>query len=81
MKSVSVKKLRTELPDILKRVEQGEAFVIIYHSKPVGEIIPLKRRQSNRKATSLYDLLEKPFGEITLPEELSSVAMVRADRR
>lgn len=80
MKSVSVKKLRTELPDILKRVEQGEEFLIIYHSKPVGEIIPLKDHRKPKKAASLYDFLEKPFGEISLPENQSSVDLIRADR-
>ncbi|OGQ04285.1 MAG: hypothetical protein A2W61_02910 [Deltaproteobacteria bacterium RIFCSPLOWO2_01_44_7] len=81
MKSVSVKRLREELPAILKDVEEGEEYLIIYRSKPVGEIIPLKKRRSGRRMPSFYDLLDEPFGEIRLPEGKSSLDLIRDDRR
>jgi len=80
MKSVSVKRLREELPEILKKVEAGEEFLIIYHSKPVGEIIPLKKRKRQYPTASLYDFLEEPFGEISLDRGQRASDLVRMDR-
>ena len=39
--TISVKELRLKLPSILERVEKGERFTIIYHSKPIGALSPL----------------------------------------
>ena len=80
MISVSVKQLRTDLPKILKKVEDGEEFLIIYRSKPIGELVPLSRRTAVKRRKSLYDFVEKPFGEVHFGKGKSSVDLIRADR-
>lgn len=42
MKFISTKELRTSLPAIRKRLAKGEEFYLIYQSKPVAKISPLK---------------------------------------
>lgn len=80
MKSVSVKELRQDLPQILKGLEKGDEYLLVYHSKPVGEILPLRKRRSLRHPKTLYDLLKTPFGEVLFPEGQSAVDLIRADR-
>lgn len=81
MNAVSVKQLRTDLPQILARVEAGETFVIIYRSRPVGEINPMPSKAKTPTSSSIYDLLEKPFGEVKLPRGQTSLDLIRKDRR
>lgn len=81
MNSIAVKQLRSELPDILQRVEKGESFIIIYRSKPVGELVPMEKRRGQPSSPSFYQLLEKPFGEVHLPRGTTSADLIRNDRR
>lgn len=81
MNAVSVKRLRTELPAILQRVEKGESFILIYHSRAIGELTPMPKTTAQAGGPSLYDLLAKPFGEIRLPRGATSVDIIRDDRR
>jgi len=39
---INVKTLRTELASILKRVERGERFTVLYRSRPVFRIVPME---------------------------------------
>ena len=80
MKTVSVKQLRQELPQVLKNLGKGEEYLLIYHSKPVGELIPLRKRKGAKKTKDLYELLEQSYGEITLPEGQGAADLIRADR-
>jgi antitoxin (DNA-binding transcriptional repressor) of toxin-antitoxin stability system len=80
MKSVSVKQLRLELPHVLKEVEQGEEFLIIYHSKPIGEIIPLRRRQRRGRQKDIFKLLKEPWPELNFPKGKTAADLIREDR-
>ncbi len=49
-KTISVKELRMNFPKIKKELDSGVSFVIIYRSKPLANLTPLK-------------FYSKPFGE------------------
>ena len=39
---------KTHLPQLLRRVQEGERFVITKHNRPVAELIPYRPRDSAR---------------------------------
>lgn len=39
---------KTHLPQLLRRVQKGERFVITKHNRPVAELIPYRRRDPAR---------------------------------
>jgi prevent-host-death family protein len=46
MKNVlNVKELRSSLPEIIKRVRQGDRFTILYRSKPAFRIVPVEAEE------------------------------------
>ncbi len=51
-KTISVKELRMNFPKIKKELDRGVNFVVIYRSKPLANLTPIK-------------LYSKPFGDIT----------------
>ncbi len=51
MNSISVKELRMKMPEIVNKLKKGESFVIIYRSKPLATLSPLKT-------------FTRPFGEL-----------------
>lgn len=48
MPEVGAFEAKTHLPKLLKRVQQGERFVITRHNHPVAELIPFRQRDSAR---------------------------------
>jgi prevent-host-death family protein len=40
MANLSIQELKQNLADILRRIEQGETFVITRHGKPVARLCP-----------------------------------------
>lgn len=39
---------KTHLPQLLRRVQEGEQFVITKHNRPVAELIPFRQRDTVR---------------------------------
>lgn len=39
--SINAKALRASLPDVVRRVQKGARFTVIYRSRPAFQIIPL----------------------------------------
>lgn len=39
---------KTHLPRLLRRVQEGERFVITKHNRPVAELIPFRQRDHAR---------------------------------
>ena len=39
---------RTHLPQLLRRVQEGERFVITKHNRPVAKLIPFEQRDTVR---------------------------------
>ena len=61
-KHISVKELRMNFPKIVKQLDQGHKFVIIYRSKPIANLIPIKLK-----------LYSKPFGEIEVDDKKADI--------
>ena len=45
MPEVGAYKAKTHLPELLKRVEAGEQFVITRHGRPIAELVPVRKRE------------------------------------
>ena len=58
MSEVGAFEAKTHLPQLLKRVEQGERFVITRHRQPVAELIPFRRRDTDRIRAAIDGLEE-----------------------
>ena len=49
---------KTHLPHLLKRVQQGERFVVTRHKHPVAELIPFRPRDTDRIRAAIDGLKE-----------------------
>ena len=49
---------KTHLPQLLKRVQQGERFVITRHKHPVAELIPFRQQDTDRIRAAINGLKE-----------------------
>ena len=76
--TISVKELRLDLPKIIKRLERGERFTLIYHSKPVGELVP--RRELKVLPKGALDFWANPPKKFMFSSKKSAVELVREDR-
>ena len=56
MSEIGAFEAKTHMPQLLRRVEAGERFVITRHSRPVAELIPFRQR-SSAKVQSAIDTL------------------------
>jgi prevent-host-death family protein len=61
MKNVlNVKELRSSLPEIIKRVRQGDRFTIFYRSKPAFRIVPVEAEEDITLPLSEDPLYQAP---------------------
>jgi prevent-host-death family protein len=49
---------KTKLPEILRRVESGEAFTITNHGKPIADIIPSRASNKLKTAAAIGNILK-----------------------
>ena len=56
MSEIGAFEAKTNLPQLLKRVQAGERFVITRHNHPVAELIPFRERDSGRIRDAIDDL-------------------------
>ncbi len=63
---------KTKLPEILRRVEEGESFTITNRGKPVADLIPSRAGLRRRAAAAIDNLLnnsrEHPVSDRDLAE-------------
>ncbi|HPY22763.1 MAG: hypothetical protein QG655_1415 [Actinomycetota bacterium] len=43
---ISQRELRNNSGEIMRRLDQGESFIVTRNGVPVGELVPLRRRRS-----------------------------------
>ncbi len=72
--TISVKQLRNNFPAVLKALEKGLCYTLIYRSKPVAQIKPIANSHAGLKAL----LKMKPFH--FKDSDKSAVELVRAER-
>ena len=41
-RSINAKQLRASLPDIVRRVQKGERFLVLYRSRPAFRVVPVE---------------------------------------
>ncbi len=56
MSEIGAFEAKTHLPQLLKRVEAGERFVITRHSRPVAELVPFRSHDSDKVRTAIEAL-------------------------
>ncbi|WP_257253449.1 MULTISPECIES: type II toxin-antitoxin system Phd/YefM family antitoxin [unclassified Endozoicomonas] len=49
---------KTKLPEILRRVEAGEAFTITNRGKPIADLIPSRAKSRLRAKAAINNLLK-----------------------
>lgn len=69
MKFISTKELRTSLPAIRKRLAKGEEFYLIYQSKPVAKISPLKNEGDDVMFADIEQAAIEDMGDDYLTKE------------
>lgn len=61
IKTITTKELRTNLPKIKNEVDHGQAFVLIYRSRPFAQLLPLPH--PTKSASGAVDISTLPaFG-------------------
>ncbi|MGI8608556.1 MAG: type II toxin-antitoxin system Phd/YefM family antitoxin [Candidatus Dormibacteria bacterium] len=71
MESVSVRELRNNVSQVLRRVESGEHLQVTVHGRPVAELTPLQRPRFVPAAGFLATLPHADTGLSTLLLELA----------
>ncbi|GAB4282703.1 MAG: type II toxin-antitoxin system prevent-host-death family antitoxin [Deferrisomatales bacterium] len=56
MPEVGAYEAKTHLAQLLKRVEQGERFVITKHGRPVAELVPVAQGRRDAIQRAIEDL-------------------------
>jgi prevent-host-death family protein len=59
---------KTKLPEILRRVESGEEFVITNRGKPIADLTPSRASSQVKIAAAINNLLRGLNGPITNEE-------------
>ena len=79
MSEVGAFEAKTHLLQLLKRVEQGERFVITRHEHPVAELIPFRPRDTDSIRAAIDGL--KEFQQTHSLGGLSVRRMIEEGRR
>ena len=58
MSEIGAFEAKTHLPQLLRRVEAGERFVITRHGRPLAELVPFRARDAG-KVQSAIDALKE----------------------
>lgn len=51
VRQITQRELRNQSGEIMRALEAGERFLVTRRGAPIGELIPLRQRQSARRAT------------------------------
>ena len=83
----SVRQLKAQLSQLLKRVEAGATITVRVHNRPVAEIVPIRKERSVKALAAEPGITwngRKPIGLArpeALPKDLAVSAWVIEDRR
>ena len=79
MPEIGAFEAKTHLPELLRRVQEGERFIITKHSRPVAELIPFQPRDSDKVRGAIAKL--KAFQETHSLRGLSVREMIEEGRK
>lgn len=83
----SVRELKAQLSQLLKRVEAGATVTVRVHNRPVAEIVPIRKKRSAKQLAAEPGIAwngRKPIGIAraeALPKDVSVSAWVIEGRR
>jgi len=72
--TISVKELRTNFPQVIKALEKGMDYTLIYRSKPIAHIQPIGDMPNK------YRNLLNPPKNLIFRSKISAVELVRRER-
>lgn len=58
LKEIGSYEAKTKLPEILRRVEAGEAFTITNRGKPIADVIPSRARDHSKTQAAIANILK-----------------------
>ena len=70
MSEVSVRELRNDVSEVLRRAEAGEVVVVTVRGRPVAQLGPLNRRPRSLPLRYLEGILENARADPGLRDEL-----------
>lgn len=56
LKEIGAYDAKTKLPEILRRVEAGEAFTITNRGRAIADLIPSRKRSQQKTATAIANI-------------------------
>ena len=77
--TISIQELRENLPTIIKQVEAGNTFTLIYRSRPIGQLTPLLPHQKKPRC-SLLEALASPSQDLLFRSKTGVTTLIRDDR-
>ena len=69
---VSMRELRNNISEILRRVESGDRLRVTRNRRPVADLIPLPRRQEGMRWAELSEVLGSIQADAELAGDLSA---------
>ena len=79
MPEIGASEAKTHLPQLLRRVQAGERFIITKHHRPVAELIPFQPHDADKIRAAIIRL--KAFQETHSLEGLSVRQMIEEGRK
>ena len=79
MSEIGASEAKTHLPQLLRRVQAGERFVITMNNLPVAELIPFRSSYTAKVRSAIDDL--KVFQETHSLDGLSVSQLMEESRR
>ncbi|WP_101758662.1 type II toxin-antitoxin system Phd/YefM family antitoxin [Oceanicoccus sp. KOV_DT_Chl] len=58
LEEIGAYEAKTKLPEILRRVEAGEAFTITNRGKPIADVIPSRARDHLKAEAAIANILK-----------------------
>ncbi len=69
MKFISTKELRSTLPQIRKKLAQGEEFLLIHQSRPIAKLTPTENLQNEATDEEIEQAAIQDMGDDYLTKE------------
>jgi prevent-host-death family protein len=74
-REISQRELRNQSGEIMRRLDEGESFVVTRNGTPVGELVPLRRRRFVAAETAVAIFRSAPPVDVCrLRDDLDRVA-------
>jgi prevent-host-death family protein len=72
---ITQRELRNDSGDVMRRLDQGEIFIVTRNGVPVGELTPIRRRRAVAKSEALAALRgARPVDYADLRADLDAIA-------